>query len=58
MLEPETFLVDDDTAIASVIGTGMLPPDRAAQVVERCPASAISIATASPSDPDQTQESD
>ena len=46
MLEPETFLVDDDTAIASVIGTGMLSADRAAQVVERCPASAISIAEA------------
>ena len=58
MLEPDTFLVDDDTAIATVIGTGLLPPDRAAQVVERCPASAISIAAPESAEPDQNQESD
>lgn len=46
MLEPDTFLVDDDTAIASVVGTGLLPPDRAAVVVDRCPAGAISITEA------------
>ncbi len=43
MIEPDTFLVDDDTAIASVIGTGSLPVDRAAEVIDRCPAQAISI---------------
>ncbi len=44
MLEAETFLIDDDTMISSVIGTGMLPRERALQVVERCPGRAISIA--------------
>lgn len=43
MLEPDTFLVDDDTAIVSVVGAGLLPPERAAVVVDRCPAGAISI---------------
>lgn len=43
LLEPGIFLVDDDTAIASVIGTGMLPPARATQIVDRCPSGAISM---------------
>ena len=43
MLEAETFLLDDDTVIASVIGTGRLPRDRAEIVVDRCPGRAISI---------------
>ena len=43
MLEPETFLVDDDTAVSSVIGTGLLSAEQAAVVIDRCPASAISI---------------
>ena len=43
MLEPETFMVDDDTAVASVIGTGSLPRDRADIVIDRCPAGAISF---------------
>jgi ferredoxin len=43
MLEPGTFLVDDDTLISTVVGSGTLPPDRAARIVDRCPAGAISI---------------
>ena len=43
MLEEETFLLDDDTVIAGVIGTAMLPVDRAEIVVETCPSQAISF---------------
>ena len=43
MLEEETFLVDDDTVIAGIIGTGMLPADRAKKVIDTCPTKAISI---------------
>ena len=46
MLEEETFYVDDDTVIAGVIGTGMLPADRAKKVVDTCPTKAISIVEA------------
>jgi len=44
MLEETTFLINEDTNIAGVTGTGMLSPDRAAVVIDRCPASAISAA--------------
>ena len=43
MLEPEVFLVDDDTVVSSVIGSGALPRPRAEVVVHRCPGAAISI---------------
>jgi ferredoxin len=43
MLEPEVFLLDDETSISSVIGSGALPRDRADVVVHRCPGAAISI---------------
>ncbi|MCY4663868.1 MAG: ferredoxin [Acidimicrobiaceae bacterium] len=43
MLEPEVFLLDDDEAISSVIGSGALPRQRAEVVVHRCPGAAISI---------------
>ena len=43
MLEPEVFLVDDDEAVSSVIGTGVLPRPRAELVVHRCPGAAIAI---------------
>lgn len=43
LLEEDTFYVDDDTVIAQVIGTGMLPEDRAKKVVEACPSQAISV---------------
>ena len=49
MLESETFYVDDDTAISSVVGSGLLPRDRAEIVIERCPGSAISVSAASDS---------
>ena len=44
MLEEETFLIDEETNIAGVVGDALLPADRAAVVVDRCPAGAISIA--------------
>lgn len=43
MLEPEVFKLDDDIVISSVIGDGLLPRDRAAVAVDRCPGQAISI---------------
>ena len=43
MLEPEVFELDDDIVISSVISDGLLPRDRAAVVVDRCPSQAISI---------------
>lgn len=43
MLEDETFLVDEDTMIAEVVGSGMLPRDRADRIVDTCPSGAISI---------------
>ena len=51
MLEEETFLVDDDTVIAGVIGTAMLPMDRAQKVIDTCPTQAISIAVVDSSRP-------
>ncbi len=42
MLEEAIFLIDEDTNVADVIGTGHLPADRAAAVIDRCPAGAIS----------------
>lgn len=43
MLEDEIFYVNEDTAIAGVIGTGVLPRDRATRVAETCPSGAILI---------------
>ncbi|MYH44571.1 MAG: ferredoxin [Acidimicrobiaceae bacterium] len=43
MLESEVFLVDDDEAISSVVGSGALPRPRADVVVHRCPGAAVSI---------------
>lgn len=56
MLEEATFLVDDDTAIAAVIGTGMLPRDRAEIVIDRCPSGAISIVAEATTDEATTEE--
>ena len=43
MLEPEVFELDDDIVISSVVSDGLLPRDRAAVVVDRCPGQAIAI---------------
>ena len=43
MLEEDTFVIDDDTMISTVVGTGLLPRERAELVVDRCPGRAISI---------------
>ena len=48
MLEAETFLLDDDTVIATVIGTGRLPLARAEILVDRCPGRAISFTAIEP----------
>ena len=47
MLEEEVFLVDEDTNIAGTIGQAALPAERADIVIDRCPASAISVADGS-----------
>lgn len=43
MLEEEVFVIDDDTNLAGVQGSGQLPAERAAIVIDRCPASAIHV---------------
>ena len=43
MLEPEVFELDDDIVISSVVSDGLLPRDRAAVVVDRCPGQAIAM---------------
>lgn len=43
MVEPETFIVDDETVVARFVGPPRLPKARAELVVERCPSGAISI---------------
>ena len=43
MYEEATFLLDDETVIASVQGDGLLPRERAQHVVDKCPGRAISI---------------
>ena len=43
LLEEAVFLVDDDSGIAAIIGDGTLSLVRAQVVIDRCPASAISI---------------
>ncbi len=43
MLEEETFVLDDDTGISQVVGTGLLPADRAEKVIDMCPGRAISL---------------
>ncbi len=56
MLEPDVFLLDDDEAVSSVIGTGTLPWDRAEVVVYRCPGAAISIVSPAPRADSATEE--
>jgi len=46
MLEEALFVVDEDTFIATVVGDRVLPAERAAIVIDRCPASAISAVDA------------
>ncbi len=48
MLEEDTFVIDDDTMISTVVGSGLLPRQRAELVVDRCPGRAISIVEAPP----------
>lgn len=43
MLEEATFVLDDDTMVSAVTGSGELPRARAEIVVDRCPGRAISI---------------
>lgn len=43
MLEPDVFEVDDDEAIAKVLGGGVMRRDRAELVIDRCPSAAIAI---------------
>ncbi len=43
MLEPEVFEIDEDTAVAVIIGDGMVSKDRAEILMDRCPSGAITI---------------
>jgi len=43
MLEEATFVLDEETMISAVAGTGELPRERAEIVIDRCPGRAISI---------------
>ncbi len=43
MLEEATFLLDDDTVIAAIVGDGLLARERAEIVVDRCPGRALSF---------------
>lgn len=43
MLEPNTFVVGEDDGLASVVGDGLLPRDRALNAIDRCPGRAISL---------------
>ena len=44
LLAAEAFEVDDDSGIASVVGTGRLARAAALELVDRCPSGAISFA--------------
>ena len=41
MLEEAVFEIDEDTHVARLIGEAQLPAERAAAVIDRCPAGAI-----------------
>ena len=43
LLEPDVFELDEDEGLAHVKGDGLLPADRAAIAVDKCPSGAISI---------------
>lgn len=43
LLEPDVFRVDDNTAVALLLGDGQLAADRASEVLDRCPSGAITI---------------
>lgn len=43
LLAPETFEVDGDTGMASVVGDGRLPRDQALDLADRCPSRAINL---------------
>ena len=46
MLEPEVFLLNDDTGVASTVGTRLLSSERAEKVVAGCPSGSLSIRAA------------
>lgn len=43
MLAEQVFVIDDDTNVATVVGEAALPSDKAAEVIDRCPAGAITM---------------
>ena len=44
LLQPDQFRIDDDTAIAELVGDGTMSRVDAELVVDRCPSGALSIA--------------
>lgn len=45
MLEPDIFQIDEDTAVAVIVGAPEIARDRAETLIDRCPSGAISIIT-------------
>lgn len=43
LLQPQHFRVDDDTAVAELIGDGAMAPADAEAVVDRCPSGALTL---------------
>ena len=43
MLAEDTFYVDEDTVIAGVIGTGLLPAELAHKLVDTCPSGPLAL---------------
>ncbi len=43
LLAPDHFRIDDDTAVAELIGDGAMTLAAAEEVVDRCPSGALSI---------------
>jgi ferredoxin len=43
MLAPDVFEVDEETAVATIIGDPKLPKEQAETLIDRCPSGAISI---------------
>jgi len=48
LLAGGVFLVDDDTAVATVIEPGLLERALALEIVDRCPSGAVSFAEVDP----------
>lgn len=48
LLQPDHFLIDEDTGIAEMVGDGAMSQAAAEEVVDRCPSGALTIQSAGP----------